>query len=571
MLRVTLLDGYVDEPTCLGVPPYISPYPRYIAGAVWDFDAHAAVSYVTIDQVRADTSFRDVLSKSDLLVVIAGMSVPGRYLSGFPVSPSELVSLLTDVSQPVKLLVGPAARFGFGLSGGKPVRETRVVEDVFDLIVKGDGEVVVSEVLKNNLNIDAVDPCRCRSNPSAIQEFARKGASVVRQHPFFPEYLITEIETYRGCPRSIVGGCSFCSEPSKGLPSFRAVDDICLEVAALYKAGIRHMRIGNQPCIFSYMARGAGDVEFPQPNPEAVEHLFHGIRSMAPDLKTLHIDNANPGVIARYPEESKRIAKSIIRYHTAGDVAAFGVESVDPVVIQKNNLKATAEEVLCAIRLLNEVGSQRGRNGLPELLPGLNFVFGLDGETKNTFTLDYEFLKKIYDSTLLVRRINLRQVIPIPGTKMFEMGEKNVRKHKSDFQRFKRKVRETIERPMLQRLIPPNTLLTQVYTEAYEGKLTFARQLGSYPLLVGIPGVFPLHRFFDVKVVEYGYRSLTGVPFPLEINTAPRETLEAIPGVGKKRAIRILSSRPFHAKEELMKALDDTQVAENISRYVQFP
>ena len=27
-----ILDGYVDEPACLGVPPYISPYIRTVAG-----------------------------------------------------------------------------------------------------------------------------------------------------------------------------------------------------------------------------------------------------------------------------------------------------------------------------------------------------------------------------------------------------------------------------------------------------------------------------------------------------------------------------------------------------------
>jgi len=569
MVSVSILDGYVDEPTCLGVPPYISPYPRYIAGAVWDFDAHATVSYVTIDQIRNDRSWLDTLSKSDMLVVIAGMSVPGRYLSGFPVSPYELVSLLSNLSQPVKLLCGPAARYGFGMSGGKSVKETCIVEDVFDLIVDGDGEIVVTELLKNNLKKEVIDPSLCRSNPHAIKDFGVKGAAVVKQHPFFPEFLITEIETYRGCPRSIVGGCSFCSEPSKGLPSFRTIQDICAEVAALYKSGVHHMRIGNQPCIFSYMAKGAGELEFPQPNPEALERLFLGIRTAAPDLKTLHIDNANPGVIARFPDECRRIAKSIVKYHTAGDVAAFGVESVDPVVIKKNNLKASAEEVLDAVKLLNEVGSTRGINGLPELLPGLNFVFGLDGETKNTFALDYEFLKKIYADGLFLRRINLRQVIPIPGTKMFEVGEKNVRKHKSAFQHFKRKVRETIERPMLQRLVPQGTLLTNVCTEVYEGKLTFARQLGSYPLLVGIPGLFPLHRFYNVKVVEYGYRSVTAVPYPLNLNTASRETLEAIPGVGKKRAVRILAKRPFHTKEELMRALDDPTIAHNLAEYAK--
>ena len=29
-----ILDGYVDEPACLGVPPYISPYIRTVAGAL---------------------------------------------------------------------------------------------------------------------------------------------------------------------------------------------------------------------------------------------------------------------------------------------------------------------------------------------------------------------------------------------------------------------------------------------------------------------------------------------------------------------------------------------------------
>lgn len=570
MLNVSILDGYVDEPTCLGVPPYIGPYPRYIAGAIWCYDKHSRIFYCTIDQIRSDRSLLDVLSKSDLLVVIAGMSVPGRYLSGFPVSPNELKSFLSSLNKPVKVLSGPAARYGFGISGGRRVRDTRVVEDVFDMIADGDGEIVISELLKNNLVIDTTNSSLCRSNPSAFRNFAVYGSQIVKQHPFFPDYLIAEIETYRGCPRSIVGGCSFCSEPSKGPPRFRAIEDILDEVSSLYTAGIRHFRIGNQPCIFSYMSKGADEQEFPEPNPDAIEKLFKGIRAIAPDLKTLHIDNANPGVIARYPEECKRIAKSIVKYHTPGDVAAFGVESVDPMVAKKNNLKASPSEVLVAIKLLNEVGSKRGANGLPELLPGLNFVFGLKGETKNTFKLDYDFLKQIYDDDLLVRRINLRQVIPIPGTKMFTFGNKNVKKNKTEFQRFKRKVRENIERPMLERIVPRRTVLKNVFTEVYDGKLTFGRQIGSYPLLVGIPGVLPLHKFFDVKMIDYGYRSVTAIPFPLDINTASRKTLEAIPGIGKKRAIRILSKRPFRNKEKLIECFDDSEIGRKILKYINF-
>ncbi len=568
MLKVTILDGYVDEPTCLGVPPYISPYPRYIAGAILSYDSKTQIFYVTIDQIRKDNSLLDVLSKSDLIIVIAGMSVPGKYLSGLPVSPNELIRILSDLPKPIKVLCGPAARHGFGTAGGKEIRELDFVKNVFDLIVKGDGEFVVSELLKNKLNFEKVDSSLCRENAGSIRNFAIKGSKVVNQHPFFPNYLIAEIETYRGCSRSIVGGCSFCSEPSKGLPDFRPIKDIVDEIHALYNAGVRHFRLGNQPCIFSYMAKDAGKLEFPKPNPDALEHLFKGIRSVAPNLKTLHIDNANPGIIAHHPKECEDIAKTIIKHHTSGDVAAFGVESVDPVVIKKNNLKATADEVYDAIKLLNNVGSKKGENGMPELLPGLNFLFGLEGETKKTFDLDYEFLKKILDDGLLLRRINLRQVIPIPNTKMFEVGNKIISKHKHEFQRFKRHVRENIERSMLEKMLPKNTILTNIFTEMYEGKTTFGRQVGSYPLLVGMPGVLPLNNFIDVKIIDYGYRSITAVPFPIDINTATRETIEAIPNVGKKRAIRILANRPFKNRERFLKSLDDPDIANKILEYI---
>ncbi len=570
MLKAIIIDGYVDEPTCLGVPPYISPYPRYIAGAIWKHYKNAQIFYYTIDQIRKDISLSKILSNSNLLIVIAGMSVPGRYLSGYPISPNEIISILHGLNKPIKVLTGPAARYGFGISGGKQVRETKVVKHVFDIIANGDGEIVIVDLLRNNLKISDIDPSKCRSKPNAIRNYAIFGSNIVNQHPFYPDYLIAEIETYRGCPRSIVGGCSFCREPSKGPPRFRAIKDILDEISSLYKSAIQHFRIGNQPCIFSYMSKDADDNEFPKPNPVAIEKLFKGIRNNAPNLKTLHIDNANPGIIARYQKECKQIAKSIIKYHTSGDVAALGVESTDPIVIKKNNLKASPAEVMKAIKLLNEIGTKRGANGLPELLPGLNFVYGLEGETKKTFEFDYNFLKEICDKNLQIRRINLRQVIPIPGTKIFTFGNKNVKKYKTEFRRFKKKIRENIERPMLEKIVPKGTILTDVFTEIYDGKLTFGRQIGSYPLLVGIPGIFPLHKFFNVKLIDYGYRSITAIPFPIHINTVSRTTLEAIPGVGKKRATRILSNRPYKTKERFINSIDDKEIARELLRYINF-
>jgi len=562
MIKAAILDGYIDEPTCLGVPPYISPYPRYIAGAILDNNPKNIVDYHTIDQIRNSQTILKKINNYNLVITIAGSSVPGKYLSGYPASPNEITKIMSYLKTPVKILCGPAARYGFGQFGGKKTRKIDT-KNFFDFIVKSDCEIFISNFLEEKINPDI-----CRKNSESIKTYAEKGAKIVKKHPFFPDYLICEIETYRGCPRNIVGGCSFCSEPLKGSPDFRPVNDIVGEIKKLYESGVRNFRLGNQPCFFSYKAHDATKKEFPRPNPAAIEELLRKIRSAAPKLRTLHIDNANPGVIARYPEESKKIAETIIEYHTPGDVAAFGVESVDPKVIKENNLKASEKQVYSAIKILNEVGRKKGYNGMPELLPGLNFVFGLKGETKKTFDLNYNFLKKIVKNDLLVRRINLRQIIPIPGTRMEDVGNKLVLKHKKNFKHFKYKVKTNIMQVLLKKMLPEKTILREVYTEKHDGKLTLARQIGSYPLLVGIPGRYDLGQFLDVKIVDYGFRSITGIPYPFDINNTQRETLTAIPGLGKKRAIKILANRPFKNKKELFSIFEDKEFKKTFQEYL---
>ncbi len=570
MKTVTILDGYIDEPACLGVPPYLSPYPRYIAGALLDFDCSIQLHYLTIDRLRSDEKAYHTLLQSEMIIAIAGTTVPGKYLSGYPASPQELTRLLQPLRKPLKILTGPAARHGFGMGGGHRTIDSDKLLGTFDITIPGDAEIVLTDLLQNDFLKENVDLSKKRDKAHDISKYAKMGTSIVTQHPNYPSYLLTEIETYRGCSRSITGGCSFCSEPSKGKPDYRPVQDIIDEIESLYSQGIRHIRLGNQPCIFSYQAHGAGSREIPRPNPQALHHLFKGIRDAAPGLLTFHIDNVNPAVVARYPEESAKIAQIIITYHSSGDVAAMGVETADPQVVAANNLKASAEESLEAIRLLNEYGAVRGDNGLPELLPGINLLFGLLGESKKTFDLDYRFLKQVLDEGLMLRRINIRQVIPIPGTPLESESIKLLRKHKASFKSFKRKVKEQIERPLLRRLVPTDTILKKVYTETYNGNLTYARQLGSYPLLVGIPGRQHLGEFIDSIVVDHGYRSITALPYPLDINTAPKESLEALPGVGTKRAQRISRARPFQNSEEFVASLDEQDLALRLLKYLDF-
>ncbi len=154
--------------------------------------------------------------------------------------------------------------------------------------------------------------------------------------------------------------------------------------------------LGRQPDLLTYQA---GRGEFPAPVPDELQTLFAGIREKAPELRTLHIDNINPGTISRHPEESIEALSVITRYHTPGDVAAFGMETADPEVVAVNNLKAGPEEVLEAVRIVNSVGARRS-SGIPELLPGLNFISGLPGETRETFEHNMQFLREDFTEPL---------------------------------------------------------------------------------------------------------------------------------------------------------------------------
>ena len=73
---------------------------------------------------------------------------------------------------------------------------------------------------------------------------------------------------------------------------------------------------------------------------------------------------------------------------------------------------------------------------------------------------------------------------------------------------------------MLQRVFPIGTVLRGVRVEV-SGDLSFGRQMGSYPILVGIPVRLPVGSVTDAVVVDWGMRSVTALPVPVPVNTPP--------------------------------------------------
>ena len=364
---IALIDGYIDDPAALGVPPYISPMIRSIAGAALDAGADR-VEYISIDMIRKHRKLPDAA----VSVVLSGNTVPGKYLRTMPMSLKELAEI-TPKLKGWKMISGSAA-------------DSKEAE-AFDFIIKKDPAASL---------YDGISGKEVLERYRTLEEWNRwmlLGADIVTQHQDFPEPLVAEIESYRGCHRYRSGGCSYCIEPLKGKPLMRSPKDILAEAQKLRDLGVRNIRVGGQTCIVSYGSED--DSETPRPNPDAVRELFEGLHSMGFD--TIHVDNANPAVISSYPEESEEILRILADNCTDGNVLALGMESADPFVITENNLNSTSEQVLDAVRLINKVGSERGERGMPKLLPGINIICGLDGETKDTYRMDMEILERIRD------------------------------------------------------------------------------------------------------------------------------------------------------------------------------
>src|SRR3989304_3601534 len=232
-MRALILDGYVDEPACLGVPPYLAPYPRYIAGAMVEWGIRQEdIFYRTIDQLRTGQE----KLQFDLIVIVAGMTVPGKYLKGTPITRKE-ISELSHLDG-TKIIGGPI-RLGFGEEGGSSARELVVPGMAF---AKKDIEAFVHDALGDMEDLENMKH-RMRTTEE-IGRWSEKGAFIIRQHPDYP-HVMCELETYRGCPRH--SHCSFCTEPFYGKPDHREIPDVAKEVEALYHYGARYFRLGRQP------------------------------------------------------------------------------------------------------------------------------------------------------------------------------------------------------------------------------------------------------------------------------------------------------------------------------------
>lgn len=493
-----ILDCYSDEPSGYGVPPFLGVHQRYISGAL-DLLGRTHF-YLTIDDLRCAMgkgcathhNHTDIttlnltknvndaltlLTDARTIYIVMGCFIDYQYVSAAPPRARELYELLKGLSAKKVLF------YVLGAMRELPVRFRD--SDLFgemNTIVTG---LAYNFILNNEINSFA-------PNYNQLSTITQRCAPIL---PQIESPRIIELESMMGCNWS---KCSFCIEHHRGYPlAFREVNDIVSEAAALYEGGARYFRIGRNPNFYYYMKQDVSKMEA----------LLDGIRSRCPDLRTLHIDNVNPESVVT--PEGREITKLIVQYCTSGNIAPFGIESFDPLVREKNTLNANVDQIMEAISIMNEYGREKGENGAPRFLNGINLIYGLPGQTPDTLRYNLEHLHRIFEGGYETQRLFFRRLASPFG---ISLKDAEISRGNEQYEDWKNQIYDSYSIPMLDRVFPSGTVLSNARVEVWENGNSVLRQLGTCPPRIVIENeLVPIGSECDVEVLGVlKHRTLRG-------------------------------------------------------------
>lgn len=494
-----IIDCYTDEPSGLGVPPFLSVHSRYIAGCLET--NKIKYYYLNIDDLRYANGERDfvgtynkriinrtknydkvenILENATNIYLVMGCFVKYQYVSAEPPGFAEVKYLLnkfckTNIN---KILF-------YSLGGSELTRlniKNTVPSGLFSEIVFGN---TYNYFIKETGN-------RFKPNYDKLKMIAINSSSVLKQ---LRRPVILEIETATGCNRK--PGCTFCIEGMRGLPlQFREKEDIAEEIKSLYDEGALYFRLGRQPNFYAYK----------DCNPNEIEKLFKLIWKFCPNIKTLHIDNVSPQNVDT--PEGEKTTEIVAKYTTPGNITPFGVESFDPLIREKCNLNGSIADIHKSIAVINKYGKERGKNGLPKLLPGINIIYGLDGQTDKTLNYNLQNFKQILDSSNFIRRVFVRKLTSPFGEQFDKYTDEEI----NEFNNWSKTIESDFIVPMLKRVFPIGLEISDLRMEMYKDGDSILRQMATCPVRVVIKGKeLKLDNFYKVKVIGYvGNRTIIG-------------------------------------------------------------
>jgi radical SAM superfamily enzyme with C-terminal helix-hairpin-helix motif len=124
---------------------------------------------------------------------------------------------------------------------------------------------------------------------------------------------------------------------------------------------------------------------------------------------------------------------------------------------------------------------------LPKLLPGLNLIYGLPGETHRTHLANLTWLSRIFESGMLCHRTNVRQARAFPGTPLASVQQSEPAPSAEHFATWKADIDQTWDAPMKARVYPPGLRISGLHSFFVTSTGTWFRRLGSYSIQIVQP------------------------------------------------------------------------------------
>lgn len=267
-------------------------------------------------------------------------------------------------------------------------------EEAIDLVVRGEGETTVVEVLEavsRRAPLDGIDGIVFRQGTRIIANAPREPASDLDSLAFpytsAPEALIDydsyhpsafgTVSTSRGCPYA----CFFCGSRNMWGRTVRtrSVGSVVEEIGALYQSGIRTIMFIDDNL---------------RPSKAGIRELSDRIRETCPDLQWncyLHvnlIDEPTVEVMARSGCQS----------------IMFGIESGNAGMLERMRKQTSVSEGFAAAEIV-----RRHR-----IIPYAFFLAGLPGETEESLMDTFQAMKRFKGELIL------SVFTPYPGTEAYE-------------------------------------------------------------------------------------------------------------------------------------------------------
>ncbi|NVM16470.1 MAG: TIGR04013 family B12-binding domain/radical SAM domain-containing protein [Candidatus Lokiarchaeota archaeon] len=277
----------------------------------------------------------------------------------------------------------------------------------FDLVVRGEGEETLIEILnniKNNKDYNDVNGIAYLGKEDKLILTKKRKWIDLSKYPPLPSKHVKygAIEITRGCPYV----CYFCQTPYilGTVPRHRSIKSICDGVRIMKeyeKTDIRFI----SPNAFSYGSHDGKTLNLP-----VLEELLINIKEIIKPKGRIYFGSFPSEV--RPEHVTEETLKLVLKY-AANDNIVIGAQSGSQKILNSCNRGHSVEDVYNAVKLTITKG----------LIANVDFIFNLPSETDEDINLTIHFMKKL---SAMGAKIHTHTFIPLPLTAFANEAAKEI-------------------------------------------------------------------------------------------------------------------------------------------------